>query len=242
MNLIIDQGNTSTKLAIFKKNELVAKAIYSNINIEDISGFAQRYDIDNVIISTVKGKKEEISNELKDIFKNIFNLDDKLKLPFDIDYKTPSTLGADRIAAMAGAMTEVENQALLVIDAWTAITYDFMDNKKIYHGGNIAPGLTMRFTSLNEYTNLLPLVDKEGDLPMLGDSTITAIRCGVVKGIVYEINGFINEVKTNFPEVFVFLTGGDSNFLAKNINYTNFVDENLVLKGLNRILNYNVEK
>lgn len=242
MNLIIDQGNTITKIAVFDKNVILEKFLFSELNIETLSELQNNYDIRYVIMSTVRNNGEETEMFLKQIFPIVYRLNHNTILPFEIAYKTPSTLGADRIAAVAGALAEIKDKPLIVIDAGTAITYDFVDDKKIYRGGNIAPGINMRFRSLNEFTGKLPLVEKEGDIPQYGDTTITALRCGVVKGVVYEIVGFINDVKEKYPEVFVFLTGGDSFFLAKNIKYPTFVDENLVLKGLNRILNYNVEK
>ncbi len=242
LNLIIDQGNTIAKVAVFEKNIIIEKTIYEDLSSEILLSLGHKYNIENVIISSVKKIEGSVIEKIQENFLNLIYLNQNTSLPFKIGYKTPNTLGVDRIAAIAGAEAEKEDSNIIVIDAGTAITYDFMDRHKVYRGGNIAPGMQMRFKSLNEFTDALPLVDKTGELPDFGNTTQTAIRCGVIKGLVYEIEGFIEEMQKKYDSVFVFLTGGDAFFLSENINYPIFVDKNLVLKGLNRILNYNVEK
>ena len=242
MNLIIDQGNTKAKIAVFKNDKIIVKFETEKPDIGFIEDLANKYDIENVILSSVKEIEEEVKEKLKHNFSFFLTLDNKTALPFKVNYQTKHTLGADRIAAIAGADAENGKGAKIVIDAGTAITYDFMDSERVFQGGNIAPGLRLRFMSLNQFTGALPLVDIEGEYPFIGKSTETAIRCGVVDGVVFEIEGFINNIKKHYSNVFVFLTGGDAKFLSEKVKYPIFVDKNLVLKGLNRILNYNVEK
>jgi type III pantothenate kinase len=165
----------------------------------------------------------------------------QLKLPFTIEYRTPHTLGNDRIAAVAAANAQFPGQNCLVIDAGTAITFDLIDSQNVYRGGNISPGLSMRFQALHTFTQKLPLIEQSGETPLLGYSTETAIRSGVIWGVVFEIERYINELKGMYPNLQIMLTGGDSVFLADKINYPIFVDEFLVLKGLNRILEYNAQ-
>jgi type III pantothenate kinase len=162
-----------------------------------------------------------------------------LQLPFRIAYKTPETLGADRVAAAAEAWCQQPGRDLLVIDMGTAITYDMITSQGIYLGGNIAPGIDMRFKALNHYTGKLPLVSKDGERVNIGDTTDTAIREGVLQGVSYEIKGYIETYKNKYPHLLVFLTGGDTKFLDNRTKSRTFADSLLVLKGLNRILTLN---
>jgi type III pantothenate kinase len=130
---------------------------------------------------------------------------------------------------------------LLVIDAGTAITYELLEASGKYKGGNISPGMTTRFKALNQFTKKLPLVSETEDVPFLGRDTTSAIQAGVVNGIVFEMDGYIDALKVEYPSLLVFLTGGHSFYFERRLKNTIFADINLVLTGLNRILEYNVE-
>ena len=143
------------------------------------------------------------------------------------------------MAAVVAANEQFPGRDILVIDAGTCITYEFIDSQGQYHGGNISPGLQMRFKALHQFTGRLPLVAPQGCTPALGKDTETAMRAGVWKGIEYEISGYITAMKHKYPEVLVFLTGGDDFSFDTNVKSVIFADRFLVLKGLNRILNYN---
>ena len=236
MNLIIDIGNSSYKSAIFNGEAMVEfhKGEYSNIEILD-RWFAE-YKIEKAIVSSVIEIPENIEQLLKSHPCGYIRFGTTMPLPIKILYKTPHTLGADRVAAVVGAQGEAPGKDVLVIDAGSAITYDFLDAEGNYHGGNIAPGINMRLASLHEHTGKLPLVTATGDTPWLGYNTETAIRSGVIRGICHEIEGYISEIKKKYPSVLIFLTGGDQKSLIYNIKSCIFADEFLVLKGLNRIL------
>lgn len=242
MNLVIDQGNTKAKVAIFDDGELIWEDEVSEMTIDSIVSLRQQYDVDHCILSTVKPLSAALMTYLRSGFDRFIELGSDTLLPIKIGYRTPKTLGADRIAAVVGASVQIQDEAVIVIDAGTAITYDFLNPEGVFEGGNIAPGIQLRLRALHEFTGKLPLIEKEGDLPLAGYSTETAIRSGVVNGICFEIEGFIAKIKTIHPYVLVFLTGGDSYFLAEKLKYPIFVDKKLVLKGLNRILHYNVEQ
>lgn len=167
---------------------------------------------------------------------NVTWFDGSTPMPIKIDYRTPHTLGTDRMAAAIGAMAKAPGRDLLIIDAGTAITIDFVDKAGHFKGGNISPGVKMRLTALHKLTDRLPLVNKEGETPSLGYDTETAIRSGVILGICHEIEGYIAEIKGKYPEVLVFLTGGDEKTLNNNIKSRIFADRFLVAKGLNIIL------
>lgn len=161
-------------------------------------------------------------------------------LPIQNKYSTPSTLGTDRLASVVGAYFHDSNKLCpaLCIDCGTAITYDFITADGQYLGGNISPGVSMRLRSLHEFTSRLPLVDKDGEIPPIGNSTETAIRSGVITGVRHEIIGYIDTYKVKYPDLNVFFTGGDAiNFVYPSKKCT-FVDDFLVLKGLHIILEH----
>jgi pantothenate kinase, type III len=195
---------------------MVCEDTVEELTFENIQYYQQRYSIQQGILSTVKPLSAFLLSQTAKTMRCFINLDYSTPVPIRIAYSTPSTLGCDRVAAMVGASEQINEEAVIVIDAGTAITYDLMNEEKVYLGGNIAPGMRLRLRSLHEYTGKLPLVESEGELPEIGNSTTTAIRCGVVRGICYEIESFISDIRSIHPSVLVFLTGGDANFLLKN--------------------------
>lgn len=238
MNLIIDIGNSYCKSALFENEKMITFHTESNEQVEIVNNWQQSYKIDNAIVSSVIGISEKIKNQLDKLPCKHVIFNTQMSLPINILYKTPQTLGADRIAAIIGAQCQAPGKDILVIDAGSAITYDFLDAQGNYHGGNIAPGINMRLEALHEHTKKLPLISPDGDTPVLGYDTETAIRSGVIRGITHEIEGYISEIKEKFPSVLIFLTGGDKKTLIYNIKSCIFADKFLVLKGLNRILTY----
>ena len=138
-----------------------------------------------------------------------------------------------------GSQLPGSGENLLVIDAGTALTYEFIDADGCYWGGNISPGIYTRFKALNACCDKLPLIERNGDTPDFGYNTETAIRAGVIKGMEFEITGYIQLMQKKYPDLFVFLTGGDKFSFDTNLKSIIFADRFLVLKGLNRILSYN---
>ena len=241
MNLIIEQGNSATKIAVFNHGEMVFSSAYKEFNKSDLICLMDQYPLRNGILSSVADTKKELIVCLNNRLKCFFFFEERMQLPIDIRYQTPETLGKDRIAAAVGAYFLQPGKDILVIDAGTALTYEVVTAQGIYLGGNISPGMTTRFRSLNQYTRRLPLVSEKGDVPLIGSSTETAILAGVVNGMVYEMDGYIDELQEKFPGLYVFLTGGHSFYFEKRLKNTIFAVLNLVLIGLNRILEYNVE-
>lgn len=242
MNLIIDIGNTQVKIAVFKHKELIYKDTFvKEYLITSLQKIKTKYSVKNAILSSVDTLKEEILNEIIKYFPLIV-LDHQTKIPFFNKYKTPSTLGVDRIALMAGAVTEYPDQNVLVIDAGSCITYDHVDADKNYYGGAISPGIEMRYKSLNTFTANLPKLSRIDEIPPTGDSTQNAIHSGVLNGILMEIEGIIEQYKEKKQKITIVLTGGDTIFLAKNIKSTIFANPNFLLVGLNSILIYNLDE
>jgi len=242
MNLTIDIGNTRTKLALVKKSDLIEIFIKDDISISAIQEILKKYpSVNKSILSTVRTIDPSIYSYLKSTFTHFVELNEKTKLPIENLYKTKNTLGKDRLAAVVGANNIFPNMNVLVIDMGTAITYDFINEHNQFLGGNISPGLEMRYKALNHFTRQLPLLEKENDFELIGDSTKGAIVSGVQNGIIFEIDGYINELKNKLDEFVTILTGGDAIFFDKRLKNTIFVNSNLNFIGLNRILEYNTQ-
>lgn len=240
-NLAIDQGNSSSKLYLFAGLELVASRKVEHLTASAIDDFAAGKDVRGAIISSVVEDDAEVGRRLA-AFRQHIVLSASTPLPIAIDYSTPETLGRDRIAAAVGARDAARGSAVVVIDAGTAITLDVVDAEGHYRGGNISPGVKMRFSALNHYTARLPLLDSDGEIPDWGHDTATAIRAGVVGGVTGEIEGFVKRVADRLgcnPQVWI--TGGDSVMIAQRLTIDTFQDSYLLAKGLNRILIYNNE-
>jgi type III pantothenate kinase len=241
MNLAIDIGNTRTKVGIFDNNELIDTKIFDEIFVCDIEFVLQNYtEVNHCIVSSVGELSPDIADYLENTFPGLIILSGKIPLPFVNEYESKQTQGPDRIAAIAGAQFLFPNSNSLVIDAGTAIKYDFIDSKGVYKGGNISPGLELRFKALHNFTEKLPLLNKEDTTGLLGRNTKEAIVSGVQQGIIFEMEGYVNRIQHEYPGLTIIITGGDADFFANQLKKTIFVNSNLVLIGLNRILEYNV--
>jgi type III pantothenate kinase len=240
MNLIIDIGNSSTKVAIFDRKDMITVFRSREFSCEKLEKKLSPYKIEKAIFSSVRDTPEYIYDLLSVNIPEVHILTFKSKLPFRIEYETPATLGTDRIAAVAGAYNSFKGGNILVIDAGTAITYDFLEGKS-YKGGNISPGLSMRFRALHKFTGKLPLVNPHSDFSFPGNNTIDAIAAGVITGVVYEINEYIRTFEKKHTEFKVILTGGDSGYLKDKINSLVTYMPDIVMNGLNYILEYNAK-
>jgi type III pantothenate kinase len=242
MNLCIDQGNTSTKVAVFDQDILVEFAEFGELGENEISKLLKKYPINASILSSVRQINAQLIDYLNSVSAVFIELSHKTEIPIVNAYKTPDTLGKDRLAAVVGAAFLKQGNDILVIDAGTAITYDFIDSYGVYHGGNIAPGLNMRLKAMHNFTQKLPLIEPTIDTPMLGNDTQSALSSGALNGIVFEIEGYINHLKIKYPQLLVLLTGGSTFYFISKLKNAIFAERNLVLIGLNRILQYNVQK
>jgi type III pantothenate kinase len=243
MNLIVEQGNTTTKIAIYNEEGYMETSFAcEDFKQSSLQPLFEKYDLHRGIMSSVTAEPEDdMMPFLSKHLPYFIFFDEKTRLPVSVQYQTPKTLGKDRLAAVVGANYLRPGEDILVIDAGTAITYELIDATGVYRGGNISPGMTTRFKALNHFTRKLPLVQEEENIPLTGYSTKTAIQAGVVNGIIYEIDGYINDLRSKYPNLLVFLTGGHLFYFERRLKNTIFADINLVLTGLNRILEYNVE-
>lgn len=239
MILTIDIGNTFTKIAVFNTSILIEKKrLNTNSLQKEINELDRKYHFKHAIVANVG--KLDIKNIL--VLKNInfVVLNHKTPLPFTNKYKTPSTLGVDRMALAAGAIQHYPNQNCLIIDAGSCITYDFITGQHEYLGGAISPGLNMRYKSLTHFTANLPLLKAKQEKKLIGQNTKESISVGVEKGISYEIDGFIQDFRKSYANFIIILTGGDAKHLSKSIKSSIFVRPNLLMEGLSKILVYNL--
>lgn len=241
-NLTVDIGNSRIKISVFDGDAQIFSQVYDALTASEIASIVGNYGVGSAIISSVTGYNYDYVAWLKENVKPAILLSCSVPAPVKNGYGTPETLGMDRLAAVAGAAHLKPGVPLLVVDAGTAITYDYMSADGTYYGGNIAPGASLRLRSLSEHTDRLPLVDMRSHhcAEILGQNTQDAIWNGVVRGIAYEIEGYISYLKERESNLEIFFTGGDAFFFEKYIKSSIFVASNLTAIGLNAILNYNL--
>ncbi len=257
--LCIDTGNTRTKIEVYKSDQPIHAQQVDVSTKTDLAKIIEQFNIKEAIWSSTGADYPTIAEWLDQELDLFISLSHETPLPIQIAYHTPHTLGRDRIAlAVAGNNYFPENN-VLVIDAGTCITYDYIDAQQIYHGGAIAPGIQMRFKALNHFTARLPLVPFDRDYDkLIGQNTQESILSGVLVAVISEMEGLIYRYFAQNQELKVLLTGGDATFLHKNLlkafttlygkNFESplknqiFAFPNLVIDGLHQILKYNAIK
>jgi type III pantothenate kinase len=237
--LIIDRGNTNFKLAVFREKSIIASWVKAGLDKKIIGEIFHSFnEISCILYSSVTRDEQGLIDFLKD-FSDVLVMDHQLKVPFESKYKTPHTLGYDRMAAIAGAMALYPAENVLAIDAGTCLKFDFVSKEGLYAGGSISPGLIMRYKSLASFTDRLPEVKPVLSSELTGVSTETSVQSGVLNGMICEISGMIERYKQKFEKLQVVLCGGDYLYFDKSLKNDIFVAPNLVLQGLNEILDLN---
>ena len=242
MILTIDVGNTRIKGAVFEDNVLLESFVFVKTEHEkNIQNILKKYEkITHLVVASVGYlEKDSFLHYNNSLIVHFISHNDPF--PFINHYATPQTLGIDRMVLAAGATIQFPKQNRLVIDVGTCVTYDFIDEKDVYLGGAIAPGLRLRYESLHNYTAKLPLLESKSPDSFIGRSTAESIHSGVVNGFVYEIDGFIDEYKAHYSNFIIILTGGDTEFLAKRLKNTIFANSNFLLESLNQTFQYKIK-
>lgn len=239
MQLIIDAGNTLIKLAVFNGHELVFNQTIEKIQTKPFLDLLSTYPIDSAILASTR--ELTISDFMSwwpsDI--QLIEFDNNLQVPIGINYKTPETLGRDRIAGAVASSQLFPHEDILIISFGTAITIDFVSEKGIFEGGIISPGMGLRFKSLHTFTGKLPLVGPVLNLDLKGESTTQAIQYGVQNSIVFEISAYIARYKKRYRKIKVIITGGDAELFEPHLESRVYFEPFLVAKGLNAILRVN---
>ncbi|MDR1761749.1 MAG: type III pantothenate kinase [Bacteroidales bacterium] len=243
MQLIVDVGNSYIKVHVFDSAKIVASYCYLPADFfASLPHIISAHSISRAIVSNV--------SQLQNVCQNIqnyiptLNFSQHTPIPLINNYSTPHTLGLDRIAVAVGAETLSPLCHKLLIDAGTAITIDYMSDCAAFEGGTISPGIETRFRALHEFTGKLPKLSLTEKFSLIGKNTNEAIQSGVIQGVLFEIQSYIQMYAEKFPTISVFFTGGDANFLGKNVNFfgkniKNCIFANLLAIGLQRILEYN---
>ena len=238
MNLTLDIGNTQSKLAVFNNSLVVVKTFDSEFIIDEIDDFLLLYpSIKNLIVCSVT---DITLNLEKYNFNNVHFVSSSSNIPFENLYLSKDSLGNDRIALVSSASISYPGKNVLIIDAGSCITYDFINDKNQYLGGAISPGLNMRYKSLNEFTSKLPLVSLESSDKLIANQTIDSINVGVANGVVFEIEGFVRQYLSEYDNLTVILTGGNSDFLSNQLKISIFANQNFLLEGLNNLIKLNI--
>ncbi len=233
--LLIDVGNTKSKLALSEGGRLVSDVVLSDheTTVREALALARKGGADCCLVSSVAEGGSALVRGLCDGGLRSLLLTVGMRLPFSIDYATPKTLGTDRVAGVAGVVAQFGMCDALVIDAGTAITYDFLTSDGVFRGGAISPGINMRFRALHAFTAKLPLC-APADAPdgLIGCDTKSAIASGVMNGVMAEAARFVDAFRAEHPDSIVVLTGGDYENFDLTAKIGIFARPNLVLEGL----------
>lgn len=239
-NLCIDIGNTRIKIGVFDKGVMVHHDAFYTQTIAEVSALIEKYKITTAISSSTRKSVNAYEKRVATTVP-LTRLSHNTKVPIENTYRTPKTLGKDRLAVMVGCTRIYPAANCLVIDAGTCITYDVITAEGKYLGGNISPGLRMRAEAMDAFTSTLPLVEPKYNADYLGRDTTSAMQNGIVYGTLSEIESLIAMIRKDIGAVNVIITGGDASFFADLLNSKIFVHSFLVLEGLDVILNYNAE-
>lgn len=239
MNLVIDIGNTRVKAAFFDNDAALVVEHFPSIAAFMNSGFADTKTWQHCILGTVVDQVDELTHYLKSRG-NVLIFSSATPVPLINSYKSAHTLGSDRLAAAVAGNFLAPDQPVLVIDTGTCIKYNFVNAQNAYLGGAISPGLSMRLKAMHTFTDRLPFLEADpAFFDWIGTDTRESMLAGAQNGAAREMDGFIDDYRSRFNNLKVFLTGGDTDFFAKRLKNTIFADPNLILKGLNRILSHN---
>lgn len=215
------------------------QAIWTDWTLAELLAFGNRTGVERIIVATVAEPDDTMTGMLAKHFR-VLELTHRTPLPFENQYKTPETLGKDRLAGVAGAHFLFPRKNCLVVDCGTCIKYDMLTGDGVYHGGNIAPGARMRIQAMHHFTARLPEVEMRMPDDFTGFSTETALQNGALRGVVLEIQGFVRLFERRHGTLQVILTGGDAVFFQPWLDVENIIVEpDLTLFGLNHILQYN---
>lgn len=240
MNLVIDIGNTRIKAAVFENNTLKESFVFKDTSEVLLSSVFSSYTITACLLGSVVNQIEPFISELKKKT-NLLLFTSELPTPVKNLYKTAHSLGSDRLAGAVGGNSIFPSKNVLVIDAGTCIKYNFVNAQNEYIGGAISAGMQMRFKALHTFTSRLPLLQIDEDFnTLIGTSSNESILSGIQLGAIAEVEGFIEQYKKNYPDINIVLTGGDVNFFEKRLKKPIFADSFLILRGLNAILEFNL--
>ena len=240
-NLIIDEGNTLCKVAVLDKSEVLCELSAPDFDLSAVVAMVEQYGVERAIVASTRGGTERICGELRSKIDKVLHFTPQTEVPIEMEYSSRQTLGADRIAVAVGVVCEMGIKDALVVDMGSAITFDVVESG-VFKGGNISLGVAMRFKALHDYTASLPLCEAVEPNGEFGNSTKEAIEQGVMQGVLYEIEGYVERISAKNAKINIIFCGGDAESFVNRIKNAIFAPRKLMFTGLNYILEYNVSK
>ncbi len=241
MNLILDFGNTRVKAGVFDGKDLRLKKIFDSSQ-ELLAQLDTFSNIEHCIIGSVTATHEAVYDVLEKKYHTLL-FTATTPVPIKNLYQSALTLGSDRLAAAVGSYSFYPNSPVLTIDAGTCIKYNFVNAQNEYLGGAISPGIPMRLKAMHDYTHALPNVEADESYDrLLGRTSKESILSGAIMGAALETEGMIRRYREMYPALQVVITGGDAPYLCRQLKNRFFANQNILLYGLNTILNFNLEK
>jgi type III pantothenate kinase len=237
MQLVLDIGNTRIKMAVFDKKKLVEKHRLTACTAENIQAILEQYPIKKIAYIASGADNKNLLDWLK-TRSEVLEINEHTPISIKNCYKTPHTLGKDRLAGAVAAATIFPRKNVLFIDCGTCTTYNFVTQDAEFLGGNITSGIDMRLKAMHTFTAKLPLVTREITTNIVGDDTLSALRTGAQLGAAFEMEGFIRAYQQNFGAIKVILTGGDAVFFQNALKINVLLQPDLVLYGVNLIIDY----
>ena len=237
MNLLVDIGNTLTKIAISDGKSILIEFKLRSIDLDFIKDTIEDNKIKNSAISNVRKPNRKLF-DLCNSKSNLYTFNKEIRLPFKNPYDD-GLVGEDRLSLILGAYSMYPQENVLVVDLGTCITYDIKTSKNVYQAGGISPGLSLRKKSLSSGTVNLNEIDPVYPKSMIASDTHSSISIGLLIGIQSEIEGMINRYEKIYKNLKVIVTGGDSIFLSGKLKNTIFTNSNFIYKGLNFLIEHN---
>lgn len=236
VTICFDFGNTRLKAAIFEGQTFKQEIVLSNGDAATVLDLVKKYHADKSILSSVINHSEETEAILQQYTK-FHKLGTTSLLPFTTPVGKPETIGADRLALCAAAVHNFPRQNNLIVSLGTCITYNFINQNHEFLGGAISPGMDMRYKSMHHFTAKLPLIEQDelslrGNFPVTGYDTKTNLQSGVIAGIGFEIDGYVDCYQQRYGNFNAVLTGGNSIHFARRLKSKIFADQNFLFKGL----------
>ena len=236
--ICIDLGNTRWKAAVFNNSMPEEIILQSPSQLENLLSNDEHV---RVMMCSVVNHSEEWQTVIQRKTDAFHLLTTTSSFNFSMDVQHPETVGADRLALLAGAIESYPHQNNLVIAMGSCITYSFIDNEHVFRGGAISPGMDMRFRAMHEFTAKLPAASFVHEPPITAKDTVSNLQSGVINGIIGELDHFISKYSEKYGNLNVILTGGDASYFAERLKSRIFADQQLLFKGLYALSKINFE-
>ena len=234
--LVVDAGNTNIKLGHFEHEQLIGVTRYGSNEFHSLKERIKVHAPDFIVVSSVVA--DHLAQEILESHQGMI-VSPTTPIPIANTYQTPETLGMDRLCNAVGVAARMESEYGVSIDIGTCIKFDIVGKNEGYLGGSIAPGIDLRYKSLNDYTEKLPLLSNKSQTSVVGKDTKTSMQSGVMNGMRAEIEGLVSYYESQFQSLTFFVTGGDANFFDIQGKNNIFAVENLTLYGLFEIYKHN---